>query len=107
MTRTKRNDHWLLIAVQDGEDIGFVEAALEEQRRPGLGFISEFYVIPSKRGVGWGRSLFTIVMSMLRDCGANKIWLRTDEDVKGFWKAFGFVETGDTEYDQEVMILSA
>lgn len=105
LARTVGESHWLLMAVKDGEHIGFVEAALDQKTRPGWGFIAEFYVIPNRRGAGLGRGLFTAGWSRLRGCGAEAVWLRADEDAKGFWHALGFVETGELEFNQTVMML--
>ena len=75
LARQGEPKRWLLLFNHEGRHLGFVHVKIDEDERPSLGFILEFYVVPDKRGSGWGRKLFNLVAEILRNQGAEHIWL--------------------------------
>lgn len=63
-------------------------------KRPGWGFIREFYVIPEYRKNGIGRQLSNYTEQALRTMGAAQLYL-TSTDAIPFWKKCGWKVTGD------------
>lgn len=81
---------------------------IDKEERFGWGFILEFYIVPCKRGLGWGRKLFNLVLKVLLARGVKRIWLLANPASERFWCKLGFEETGeiDTETSQKVMAMS-
>jgi len=52
--------------------------------RPGWGFILEFYIVPNKRRLGWGRRLFSLCMEILRKQNVKDVWSLADQAVEKF-----------------------
>ena len=65
-------------------------------RRPGWGFIREFWIARSNRRQGLGRALAAHTELCLREMGAENIYLTTDEGA-AFWAACGYINTGGRE----------
>lgn len=61
-------------------------------KRPGWGFIREFYISPAFRGHGTGRLLADHTEKALRALGAEKLYL-TSTDAVPFWRACGWTLT--------------
>ena len=105
LARQNEPDRWLLLLMYDDEYIGFVHMKIDDER-PGWGFILEFYILPNKRGLGWGRRLFNLVVKILRARGVDHIWLWSAPDAELFWRSLGFRETGEIMYGNKVMATS-
>ena len=101
-------DRWLLLLRHENHHIGFVHMKIDKDERPGWGFILEFYIIPNKRRLSWGRRLFNLIVEILRIRGVKNIWLLTDPVGEPFWRSIGFKETGeiDRETSQKIMAIS-
>ncbi len=59
-------------------------------------YLAELYVIPSRRGQGYGRELITEAMRVARDLGADYAFLVTSEDdrlAQRLYEAAGFRRT--------------
>ncbi len=63
-------------------------------KRPGWGFIREFFITPGHRMQGYGKALAAYTETQLRSMGAAKIYL-TSEDAIGFWIACGYGNTNE------------
>ncbi len=61
-------------------------------KRPGWGFIREFYVAPACRLQGFGGALAAHSEKQLRDMGAEHLYLTADDGIP-FWKHCGWQET--------------
>lgn len=98
----------LLLKCQD-EYLGFVHVRIDKEERPGWGFILEFYIVPNKRRLGWGRRLFNLCVEILKERNVEDIWLLTDQAAEKFWQSLGFKETGeiDKETGQKTMARSS
>lgn len=93
---------WLLLLRHMDEYTGFVHMKIDD-KRPGWGFILEFYVAPHFRSMGVGRRLFELIVPILRDHGADRVYLLADSTSQPFWRKLGFSETGELEEGQAVM----
>jgi N-acetylglutamate synthase-like GNAT family acetyltransferase len=106
LTRQGETDRWLLLLKYEKEHLGFVHMKIDKDERVGWGFILEFYIIPTKRRLGWGHKLFSLSLEILRERGVRHIWLLTSPRSESFWHSLGFRRTGETENGQKVMTTS-
>jgi N-acetylglutamate synthase-like GNAT family acetyltransferase len=108
LARQGEPDRWLLLLKHKNEYVGFTHVKIDKDERIGWGFILEFYIIPTKRKLGLGRSLFNIITKKLRARGVKDVWLLADSSSEPFWRALGFRQTGevDKETGQNVMTKS-
>jgi ribosomal protein S18 acetylase RimI-like enzyme len=106
LARRGEPDRWLLLLRYGIEYIGLVHLKIDRDERPRWGFILEFYIVPNKRRLGWGRRLFDIIVKILQGRGVKNIWLLTDPAAKVFWLSLGFRGTSeiDKETGQEIMV---
>lgn len=58
-------------------------------KRPGWGFIREFYIAPSFRKTGMGRHLAQHTENALRTMGAEQLYLTSDGAIP-FWRSCGW-----------------
>lgn len=91
----------ITISLADDDPIAFaiwqVDGPLSDwNKRPGWGFIREFYVDSHLRGQGVGAALLEEVLRRIFK-KANHVYLTADESATGFWQACGFAETGEWE----------
>jgi len=104
VSRQGEPERWLALFKLDQEHIGFCHFKIDRQERPGWGYIMEFYIISSQRRKGFGRRCCGLVSEILRNQGAETVWLASDPQAEEFWRACGFRETGEFERDQKIMI---
>ncbi len=64
-------------------------------KRPGWGFIREFYITPPLRRRGIGKALSEYTEKHLRQLGATQLYLTADH-VTAFWEKCGFYNTLET-----------
>jgi GNAT superfamily N-acetyltransferase len=88
---------WLLLLKHSNEWSGFTHVKIDEDERPGWGFILEFYVVPTKRRIGLGTALFNAVERILQAEGAKNVWLLPDSRSEPFWRSVGFKLSGETD----------
>ena len=86
------------LLMEDGVPVGFSVWQIDRPesdwcKRPGWGFIREFYIERARRRSGFGRMLAEHTVRRLRAAGAEDLYLTTAN--AGFWKACGFRETGE------------
>ncbi len=62
-------------------------------KRPGWGFIREFYIVPQQRRKGCGRALVAHAVDALREAGAKRLYL-TSDSAAAFWMRCGFTDEG-------------
>ena len=106
LARQGEPDRWLLLLEYRDEYIGFVHMKINDDERPGWGFILEFYIVPNKRRLGWGRRLFNLIVKILQARDVDHIWLWSDPDAEPFWYSLGFRETGEIKNGLKVMAIS-
>lgn len=87
---------WL--ALREGEPIGFAIVQIDRPhsdwcKRPGWGFVREFYIAPKARLQGAGRQLAARAEEDLRNLGAAHIYLHTDAGLP-FWLRCGYRDEG-------------
>ena len=105
LARQGEPNRWLLLLRDESEYIGFVHVKIGGER-PGWGFILEFFIVSSKRRLGWGSWLFQRVVDILCSHDVTHIWLWSAPEAEMFWRSLGFEETGETRNGNKVMILS-
>lgn len=59
-------------------------------KRPGWGFIREFYVVPEYRHRGIGRQLAVHTEKRLRELGTDRLYLTSDPAALAFWQRCGW-----------------
>lgn len=89
----------IAIALEDDFPIGFSIYQIDTPdsdwcKRPGWGFIREFYIAPNSRGKGFGRSLVHHTEQQLRLLGASQLYLTSDNAVP-FWEKCNWQKSGE------------
>ncbi|MBQ8360134.1 MAG: GNAT family N-acetyltransferase [Oscillospiraceae bacterium] len=87
----------IALAIADGALAGFSVYQIDTQesdwcKRPGWGFIREFYVCPKYRSCGIGMQLAKHTEQLLRKMGANQLYLTSGPAVP-FWERCGWSNT--------------
>ena len=108
LARQGEPNRWLLLLKHQNKYVGFIHMKIDEDERPSWGFILEFYIIPLKRKMGLGRTLFAHATDILRKRGVKSVWLLTNSSAEPFWRSLGFRSTGerDKETGQNIMAKS-
>jgi len=108
LARQGEKDRWLLLLKCENKYIGFAHVKIDKDERVGWGVILEFYIMPTKRKMGLGRTLFNLISDVLQAKGVKDIWLLADSASAPFWCTFGFKLTGevDKETGQNIMAKS-
>lgn len=60
-------------------------------KRPGWGFIREFYIRPENRRKGFGHAMAAHVAAALKDMGTAQVYL-TSDNAMAFWQRCGFTD---------------
>jgi GNAT superfamily N-acetyltransferase len=103
----KEPRRWLFIAEVDGEYAGFVHAKIDDDDRPGWGYVIEFYIAPKFRRHGLGHVMWEHIHATLLASGVKLIWLSAVKKAEKFWGEQGFVETGLVEYGEKILMRDA
>jgi GNAT superfamily N-acetyltransferase len=106
LSRQKESDRWLLLLKYRNDYLGFVHMKIDRDERPCWGFVLEFYIVPDRRRLGWGRRLFNLSVEILRTRGVKHIWLLSKPASESFWRSLGFRETGEIQENEKVMVVS-
>jgi len=108
LTRQGETDRWLLLLKYENKYAGFTHVKIDNDERIGWGFILEFYIVPTKRKMGLGRTFFNLIADMLHAKRVKDIWLLADSASEPFWRTLGFRLTGevDKETGQSIMTRS-
>ncbi len=88
-------ERWLFLLRADADFIGFVRMKVDTTDRPGWGWMLEFYIRPEHRRRGHGRKLYERSERILVDRGITDIWLTSNPAAIPFWRAVGYIETGE------------
>ena len=72
-------------------------------KRPGWGFIREFYVIPAYRKQGIGKSLAAHTEADLRAMGTERLYLTSDQAIP-FWQRCGWRLTGEPSSNDQYIL---
>ena len=91
---------------RDGQDIGFAMPVIYTTE-DGKCFIMEFCVYPEFRGNGTGKECARVLLNWARENGALYAELNhgSNERRCHFWETVGFIENGDDEWGEPLMIL--
>jgi GNAT superfamily N-acetyltransferase len=106
LARQKESDRWLLLLKWRNDFLGFVHMKIDRDERPGWGLILEFYIVPNRRKLGWGRRLFHLCVEILRSRSVKHIWLLSKQASESFWRSLGLRETGEIEENEKIMVAS-
>jgi N-acetylglutamate synthase-like GNAT family acetyltransferase len=108
LARQGEPERWLLLLKYENTYAGFAHVKIDKDQRLGLGFILEFYVIPTKRKMALGRTFFNRISCMLQAIGVKDIWLLPDPKSEPFWRKLGFkqIRELDKETGRKIMIKS-
>lgn len=90
-------DAVFVVAVEDGEVVGFVQSYLVQRREP-VGELDWLHVHPDHRGAGLGDDLLRAAETELLERGAERIEgrvLAANEAGTGFYEREGFSEIGE------------
>lgn len=97
------SDRHLELVYEDNSLIGFNYCKVDHighkgYSKPEYGYIMEFNVKPEYRRYGYGRQIFAREEALLKAHGTKRMYLNTDL-ISGlaFWKAMGFVGTGEVQ----------
>lgn len=87
------------LAMEDNAVVGFSIYQIDRPesdwcKRPGWGFIREFYIRESCRHRGYGKRLALDSERLLIEMGAAQLYL-TSDDAIGFWEKCGYRSTGE------------
>lgn len=90
----------IAIAIQETKTVGFSIYQIDSQasdwcKRPGWGFVREFYIAKEQRRNGYGRTLAEYTEQQLRQLGARQLYLTSDEAAE-FWNRCGYQLTDET-----------
>jgi len=106
----KRPDMHFEIAYHQDEPIGIANFAIDIGTIYGLiesgyGTVMEFYIKPDFRRKGFGKVFLDHIENVLRNDGARNMYICPDSVTgKPFWKAMGFVDTGEIDPDNKLPI---
>ena len=89
----------IALAWNEGEPVGFSIYQIDKPesdwcKRPGWGFVREFYIEPKHRGKGFGAQLAAYTEEALKKLGAEKLYL-TSGPGAAFWQRCGWKKTGE------------
>lgn len=87
------------LAIEAEQAVGFSIFQIDTSesdwcKRPGWGFIREFYIRPPFRKRGFGHALARDTEQSLRRMGARQMYLTSGKGIS-FWKSCGWQETGE------------
>ena len=87
-TLQTRDPYFVMRIESETSCTGFVSYSYYETRR--TGFLNNFFVLPSFRGLGIGASAYRMVECHLRGLGAQQLELIPVERAQGFYLRLGF-----------------
>jgi len=104
------HDRYLELTYIGDEPVGFLYGKVDHEGdrgyiKPEYGYIIEFYVNPSYRRKGYGKVMFQRLEQHFAGHGVKRMYLTSCVTGDDFWKAVGFVETGEISPDNDMMIL--
>ncbi|MEF8818548.1 MAG: GNAT family N-acetyltransferase [Haloferacaceae archaeon] len=92
-----RDDAVLLVAVEDGQVVGFAQSYVVSQREV-VGDVDWVHVLPKRRGEGIGTELLQAVEAALRDRDVDRVEakvLETNDEGVAFYEDHGFDPSGE------------
>jgi ribosomal protein S18 acetylase RimI-like enzyme len=98
-----RLERWLdgayrcVVFTVDGETVGYALFRATDpsaEGHPGGVYIRQFFIVPARRGRGWGRKAFGLLRSAILPAGCYITLeaLATNPAGRAFWQALGFRE---------------
>lgn len=95
--QTAGNIIHIALAMEEKSAVGFSIYQIDTTdsdwcKRPGWGFIREFYITASSRSKGFGKALAAYTDAQLKKLGAEHLYLTSDDAVQ-FWQKCGYTLT--------------
>lgn len=107
LNRQNEKERWLIALKVNASMVGFAHFKIDRNERIGWGYILEFYISPTFRRNGLGRTLYSYIKQEFIDCGMKEIWLTADKtNGEPFWFSVGFRDTGKTENELKILEIS-
>lgn len=105
---TKKKITSLEIITKDLVMIGFciyqVDSTLSDWcEKEGWGCIREFFIVDDERDKGYGKKLIMSIESKLKELGAEKCYLTSDE-AGSFWIKCGYLDSGENSVGNSDLI---
>lgn len=102
-------DRHLEIAFIGDNPIGFLYGKVDHEnhkghKKPGYGYIMEFYVKPEYRRRGYGRIMFRRLEQHFSGHGTKRMYLNTVALSETFWRAMGFMPTDEIRPHNNMVI---
>ena len=103
------HDRHLELVYVDEESIGFLYGKVDHEdhkghKKPGYGYIMEFYVRPEYRRKGYGEDMFRRLERLFFDHDVKRMYLTTGTSGEAFWKTMGFTPTDEVQPDNDMLI---
>jgi len=104
-----RDRHLELVFAGDAP-IGFLYGKVDHRRhkghkKPGYGYIMEFYVQPEHRRKGYGSAMFRRLEQHFSAHGVKRMYLNADPVTgEDFWRSMGFLPTGEIQPHNHMVI---
>ena len=96
-TESAKNSHKAFSAILETTPVGHIELDTERDSEQGLGYISDYYLLPEYLGKGFSVQLLGQAVSFYRAMGRNKLAIHIEADVENLVKYFehyGFSKVG-------------
>ena len=103
------HDRHLELAYSGEKLIGFLYGKVDHEGhrgfiKPEYGYIMEFYVKPMHRLKGYGKVMFRRLEQLFAENGAARMYLTAEAPGEAFWRAVGFLPTGEISPENEMQI---
>ena len=89
-----------VVAIEDGRVVGYCLSALERKGNTIRGHILSIAVLPEYRGRGIGKRMMSEVERILKEKGAEYVYLEVEEDnlvARRLYESLGYKEAGKIE----------
>ena len=89
-----------VVAIEDGRVVGYCLSALERKGNTVRGHILSIAVLPEYRGRGIGKRMMSEVERILKEKGAEYVYLEVEEDnlvARRLYESLGYKEAGKIE----------
>ena len=103
------HDRHMELAYIGDEPIGFLYGKVDHEGhkgfiKPEYGYIMEFYIIPENRRRGYGKVMFQRLEQHFFAHGIKRMYLTTGTSGESFWRAMGFIPTGEVSPENNMQI---
>ncbi len=103
-------DRHLELCYAENDIVGFLYGKVDHEahkghKKPGYGYVMEFYVKPEYRRSGYGKAMFRRLESLFAADGATNMYLNTGTETGvAFWTSMGFTATDEIQPHNNMII---